>query len=141
MSENTVFDFSISIRDIILAVGGMFLIGKSTLEIHHKMESQGADSTSYVQYGLGYAILQIVILDIIFSIDSILTAVGLTDELVLMYIAVAISMVVMLLFANKIADFIKKHPSIEVLALSFLILIVRLNKRIEDHSREPEYVE
>lgn len=119
----TVLDFEVSTRDLILFGGGLFLIAKSTMEIHHKMENLGEDPSKISRSGLGNAIFQIIILDIIFSVDSILTAVGLTDNLILMYIAVIVSMIIMLVSATKIADFIKQHPSLEVLALSFLILI------------------
>lgn len=134
----TVFDFEVSIRDLILFAGGLFLIAKSTMEIHHKMENLGEDPAKITKSGLGNAILQIIVLDIIFSVDSILTAVGLTDNLILMYIAVIVSMVIMLVSATKIADFIKKHPSMEVLALSFLILIGFMLVVESAHSHVPK---
>lgn len=118
----TIGSFEFSWRDLILAIGGLFLIAKSTSEINHKMEAPG-NKKEVAAHSFYYTILQIIMLDLIFSFDSILTAVGLTEELVLMVTAVVISMIIMMAFANKIAGVIKKHPSLEVLALSFLILI------------------
>jgi predicted tellurium resistance membrane protein TerC len=120
----TFFDHAVSGRDIILAVGGLFLIGKSTHEINHKMEAHDdSTQTKSVSASIGSVIAQIIVLDIIFSFDSILTAVGLTDQVLLMIIAVVIALGVMMTFAGKISRFISKHPSLEILALSFLILI------------------
>jgi len=113
----------VSIRDLILLAGGIFLLFKSTMEINHKMERQGIDQQVQGKSKTWNVILQIILLDIIFSFDSILTAVGLSKDLLFMVIAVVIAMIVMLLFSGKISDFIKKHPSLEILALSFLILI------------------
>lgn len=119
----TLLEFEFSIRDLILFTGGTFLIFKSTVEIHHKMEGQHDEKGKKKLATFGQVIFQIVALDLIFSFDSILTAIGLTEELLLMIIAVIISIIVMIGFANSISDFIKKHPTLEVLALSFLILI------------------
>lgn len=116
-------DFALSWRDIILVGGGIFLLVKSTLEIHHKVEGQEESKEVKKVSSFGYAILQIVLLDVIFSFDSILTAIGLTDELILMFIAVTVSIVVMMVFAKAVGDFVNKHPTIQILALSFLILI------------------
>lgn len=116
--------FSLSWRDIILFVGGLFLIAKSTSEIHHKVEGQPEEEVKPKKVSaLGSALFQIVLLDIIFSFDSILTAVGLTNEIILMVIAVIVSIIVMMIFAGAISNFINKHPTLQVLALSFLILI------------------
>ena len=115
--------FELSWRDIILIGGGIFLLVKSTLEIHHKVEGQYEEQSVKKVSSFGYAILQIMLLDIIFSFDSILTAIGLTDQLILMVIAVVISMIVMMVFAKAVGDFVNKHPTIQILALSFLILI------------------
>lgn len=114
----------ISGRDLILILGGLFLIAKSTREINHEME--GEDDT--IEQGRGKinvtgVIIQIILLDIIFSFDSILTAVGLTDQVIIMIIAVVLSIGIMMIFSGRISDFIQKHPSMEVLALGFLILI------------------
>ncbi len=119
----TVFDFAVSGRDLILAMGGIFLIFKSTVEIHHKMEGHTPDSESSVKVSFSAVILQIVLLDIIFSIDSILTAIGLAEAVIIMIIAVIIAMIIMMLFAGKISSIINKHPTLQILALSFLILI------------------
>ncbi len=116
--------FAFSGRDLILLIGGLFLIYKSTTEIHHKMEQKEEESeTGKVARGMAGVIAQIIMLDIIFSFDSILTAVGLTEHIVLMMAAVIISLVVMMAFAGKISDFINRHPTLQILALSFLILI------------------
>jgi predicted tellurium resistance membrane protein TerC len=119
----TVGGFEFSWRDLILSIGGLFLIAKSTSEINHKMEDSGRQNKAGSAQSFANAILQIILLDIIFSFDSILTAVGLTEVLLLMITAVVISMIVMMAFANKVARIISKNPSLEILALSFLILI------------------
>lgn len=119
----TLGNFEFSWRDLILSIGGLFLIAKSTSEIYNKMEGDDENSKKVVAHSFTYTIVQIILLDVIFSFDSILTAVGLTEVLILMITAVTISMLIMITFANKIANAIKKHPSLEVLALSFLILI------------------
>ena len=118
-----IFDHAISGRDLILMVGGLFLMGKSTMEIHHKMEVHENPEIAQKQAGMTAVITQIVALDIIFSFDSILTAIGLTDQVILMIIAVVISLGIMIRFSGNISSFIAKHPSLEILALSFLILI------------------
>jgi predicted tellurium resistance membrane protein TerC len=119
----TIGTFEFSWRDLILSLGGLFLITKSTSEINHKMEVGGRESDTTTYPTFTKTILQIILLDIIFSFDSILTAVGLTDVLTIMVTAVIISMIIMMTFANKVAKLISKHPSLEILALSFLILI------------------
>jgi len=126
--SNNVFNLgiyiSISIKDIILAAGGIFLIVKSAMEISHKIDSNfDADSTPLSIVSLYSVIWQIVAIDFIFSIDSILTAIGLTQEVLLMIIAVVISIIVMIIYASKISNIIERYPSLEILALSFLILI------------------
>ena len=119
----TVFEHSVSGRDLILLLGGLFLIAKSTTEIHHKLEGKEDDQDQKAKSSMSAVILQIVLLDVIFSFDSILTAVGLTEEVLIMIIAVIIAMIIMMSFAGKISAFINKHPSLQMLALSFLILI------------------
>ncbi len=119
----TLGSFELSWRDLILISGGIFLLVKSTLEIHHKVEGQMEEHSVKHVHSFGYAILQIVMLDIIFSFDSILTAIGLTEQLLIMIIAVAISIVIMMVFAKAVGDFVNKHPTVQILALSFLILI------------------
>ena len=118
-------ELPISGRDLILIFGGLFLIAKSTREINHEME--GEDDTIEASGG-GKAnvtgiIVQIILLDIIFSFDSILTAVGLTEHVIIMIIAVVLSIGIMIIFSGAISNFIHRHPSMEVLALGFLILI------------------
>jgi predicted tellurium resistance membrane protein TerC len=118
-------DASISGRDLILIFGGLFLIAKSTREINHQTE--GHEETVVVddrkKVNVTGIIVQIILLDIIFSFDSILTAVGLTDQILIMIIAVVLSIGIMIIFSGAISRFINKHPSMEVLALGFLILI------------------
>jgi predicted tellurium resistance membrane protein TerC len=118
---------AISGKDLILLFGGMFLIAKSTLEISHEME--GDDEAESIGNkavkSLTSTIIQIILLDIVFSFDSILTAIGIVppDQVIIMIIAVMVSILVMMFFSGAISDFIKRHPSMEVLALGFLILI------------------
>lgn len=119
----SLFGTEFSGRDLILLAGGIFLIFKSTMEIHHKMEGPEAKETAKKEGSLFTVITQIILLDLIFSFDSILTAIGLTEHIILMVIAVVASIVVMMIFSRKIADFIGQHPTLEILALSFLILI------------------
>lgn len=120
----TVLDNEISGRDLILMVGGLFLLAKSTTEIGHKMEGPSEEKEKKKKtISMTSVILQVIAMDIIFSFDSILTAIGLAESVLIMIIAVIISLGVMIAFAGSIAGFIKKHPSLEILALSFLILI------------------
>src|SRR5690554_553267 len=119
----TVFDMGFSGRDLILAGGGLFLLFKSTIEIHHKMEGEAKEIKPNTAKSLGSVIFQIILLDLVFSFDSILTAVGLVDEVIIMIVAVVIAMVIMMAFAGKISRFINQHPTLQILALSFLILI------------------
>lgn len=118
----------ISLRDIILLAGGMFLIGKSTMEMHEKLEeADDAESPAGRKPArtatFGKVLIQIAVLDIVFSLDSVITAVGMVDELWVMMTAMVLSMFVMLAFAGTISDFVTKHPTLKILALSFLILI------------------
>ncbi len=111
-------------RDLILGFGGLFLIAKSTREINHEMEGEDEIiSVEKAKVNVTGVILQIILIDIIFSFDSILTAVGLTNQVIIMIVAVIISIGIMMVFSGKISDFIHRHPSMEVLALGFLILI------------------
>lgn len=119
----TLFGFDFSWRDLILAGGGIFLIVKSVLEIHEKVEIHDVQKEVTAAKSFTLALLQIVMLDIIFSFDSILTAVGLTDEIILMILAVTISIVIMMVFAKAVGEFVDRYPTIQILALSFLILI------------------
>ena len=114
----------ISWKDIILILGGIFLVFKSTLEIHHKLEVPGETAKAVKAPAVFSAvILQIILVDAVFSFDSILTAIGLIDNVVIMIIAVIISMIIMMIFASPISNFINKHPTLQILALAFLILI------------------
>jgi predicted tellurium resistance membrane protein TerC len=121
------FSMAFTGRDLVLLAGGLFLIAKSTSEIHHKMESIDDEHVKSekpkVPGSFLSIIVQIGLLDIVFSFDSILTAIGMTEEIVIMILAVIVSLIVMLIFAGRIAEFIEKHPTLQVLALSFLILI------------------
>ncbi len=114
----------ISGRDIILIIGGLFLMYKSTTEIHEKLEGE-EEHASGKKAAVSFAsvIVQIMILDIVFSLDSVITAVGMTSHLEIMVIAVVISVGFMLFFSGNISDFVNKHPTIKMLALSFLLLI------------------
>ncbi len=120
------FGRGFSWRDLILIAGGLFLVWKATKEIHHSVdpEDHKDDMVSRtLQLSLGGAIFQILVLDLVFSIDSIITAVGMTDEIGIMYIAVIVAVSVMLLAATPLANFIEKNPTIVMLALAFLLMI------------------
>ncbi len=119
----TVMEHDVSVKDLILIIGGLFLIGKSTTEIHESLEIEEEHEKDQVTTTLGKVIFQIVALDVVFSFDSILTAIGLTPEIIIMIVAVTIAMIVMMSFAGKISEFINRHPSLQMLAMSFLILI------------------
>jgi predicted tellurium resistance membrane protein TerC len=118
-------DFGFSGRDLILIAGGVFLIYKSTTEIHEKLEgTEGSENPNKAgARAFSAIIVQILILDIVFSVDGIITAVGMTDSLAVMIIAVVISSVVMLLAAGTVGDFVERHPTVKMLALAFLVLI------------------
>jgi predicted tellurium resistance membrane protein TerC len=115
----------LSIKDLILMAGGLFLIVKSTLEIHHKLKSDDDAEVkkSNRPVGFGAVIFQIVLVDAVFSFDSILTAVGLVDNVAVMIIAVVISIIIMMLFAGPVTRVINEHPTLQMLALSFLVVI------------------
>jgi len=124
----SVFDHPFSGRDLILLGGGLFLLIKTISEIHNKVEvEEDLDSKEDAPLKQGRSFMSVVgmiiLIDMVFSFDSILTAVGMVDEIIIMIIAVVIAMVIMLLFVNAISRVINKHPSIQILALSFLILI------------------
>jgi predicted tellurium resistance membrane protein TerC len=110
-------------RDIILMVGGMFLLWKSTSEIHDKLEGETEVSSNKVKASFGAVITQIAILDIVFSLDSVITAIGMAEQLAIMIAAVIISVVVMLFASGKISSFVNGRPTLKILALSFLLLI------------------
>lgn len=120
----TVLDEAISGRDLILGIGGLFLVAKATHEIYAKMELEEEHGPAgKTAASMGMVLVQIVLLDIVFSLDSVITAVGMADELIIMIIAMIIAVGVMLVFAGSISRFINVHPSMKILALSFLILI------------------
>ena len=113
----------ISGRDLILIFGGLFLIVKSTHEIHQRLEGEEGHASARVAASFGSVIVQIVLLDIVFSLDSVITAVGMVDEIVIMVVAILGAIGVMLAFAGRLAAFVHRHPSVKILALSFLLLI------------------
>jgi predicted tellurium resistance membrane protein TerC len=117
------FGQEISGRDMILIVGGLFLIAKSTHEIHDKLEGEEGHGSARVAASFVGIIIQILLLDIVFSLDSVITAVGMADDLAVMVLAVVIAVGVMLLSAGAISDFVDRHPTVKMLALSFLLLI------------------
>jgi predicted tellurium resistance membrane protein TerC len=119
----TVFSHEISGRDLILVGGGMFLLAKATLEIHQSLEGNEESDPAMGAASLGMVLVQIALLDIVFSLDSVITAVGLVEQVSIMAIAIILAVVVMLMAAKSIGDFVDEHPTIKILALSFLILV------------------
>lgn len=117
------FDIGISGRDLILLTGGLFLLWKSTHEIHDKLEGKAGRASAKVIASFWSVIFQIMLLDIVFSLDSVITAVGMVDELAIMIIAVIVAAGVMVFTARPIGEFVEGHPTIKILALSFLLLI------------------
>ncbi|MDQ2879415.1 MAG: TerC family protein, partial [Pseudomonadota bacterium] len=125
------FETAFSIRDLILIAGGIFLLYKATSEIHHTIDApedagdgdKAAGKSGGAVLGFGAAIVQILLLDMVFSIDSILTAVGMTDDLPVMIVAVVVAVGVMLFAATPLANFIARNPSVVMLALGFLLMI------------------
>jgi predicted tellurium resistance membrane protein TerC len=121
----SLFGQAFSWRDLILIGGGLFLIAKATHEIHQKLEgaTQQVTAGRAAAVSFGSAIAQIMVLDLVFSLDSIITAVGMVDQIWVMVTAILISIVFMLIFAKPLGDFVERHPTVKVLALSFLIMI------------------
>jgi len=119
----SIAEYDVSWRDIILMAGGLFLIVKATLEIHHSVEGHQDQHGNTVAAAFGMVVFQIVLIDIVFSLDSVITAVGMTDHLPVMITAVAVAMAIMLLASGSVAGFIERHPTTKMLALSFLLLI------------------
>ncbi len=125
----SIFSQSFSGRDLILLGGGLFLLAKSTFEIHHKIEGDPelhlhhAENNSKKKVSPNWMLFQILLLDIVFSLDSVITAVGMSDQVMIMVVAMIISMIIMLISASSISDFVERHPTIKILALSFLLLI------------------
>jgi predicted tellurium resistance membrane protein TerC len=119
----TVFGHEISGRDLILLVGGLFLMAKATLEIHEKLEGHETQGVKRVMPSFAAVVTQIMILDIVFSLDSVITAVGMVDDLSIMIAAVVLAVIVMMVSAEPISAFVGRHPTVKILALSFLLLI------------------
>jgi predicted tellurium resistance membrane protein TerC len=113
----------ISGRDLVLLLGGLFLLAKSTHEIHNSLEGEEGEVSARVRPSFSSVLIQIVLLDVVFSLDSVITAVGMADELPIMIAAVVVAVTVMMIFAGAINDFVTRHPTIKMLALSFLLLI------------------
>ncbi len=130
-----VFGQGISGRDLILILGGLFLLGKSVHEMHGSLEGESHHSEGKVASSFASVIIQIMILDVVFSLDSVITAVGMVDELGVMIAAVIVSVIVMLVASGPISRFVDRHPSIKMLALSFLVLIgvVLIAEGFEQH--------
>jgi predicted tellurium resistance membrane protein TerC len=119
----TVFGNEISGRDVILILGGLFLLAKSTMEIHDKLEGEEEASKGRAVATFSSVIIQILLLDIVFSLDSIITAIGMADQLAIMAAAVIIAVIFMMFFAGAVNAFIDRHPTVKMLALSFLLMI------------------
>ena len=118
------FNQGISTKDLILIVGGLFLLYKSSAEIYHKMEGEEGNKTKNIKAAtFAQVILQILIMDLVFSIDSIITAIGMVKEVWIMYVAIIVTVLIMLVAAEPISNFVNKHPAFKMLALSFLLLI------------------
>jgi predicted tellurium resistance membrane protein TerC len=118
-----VFGHDVSGRDLILLGGGLFLLGKSTFEIHDHLEGEHGDKSRRVAASFVSVIVQIMLLDIVFSLDSVITAVGMAEDVGVMIAAVVVAVAFMMFFAGTISKFVEKHPTLKMLALSFLILI------------------
>jgi predicted tellurium resistance membrane protein TerC len=119
----TVFGQEISGRDLILLIGGLFLLFKATREIHERLEGEEGHASARVAASFTSVIIQILLLDIVFSLDSVITAVGMANQLAVMITAVIVAVLVMMLAAGPISDFVSRHPTVKMLALSFLLLI------------------
>ena len=119
----TVLGNEVSGRDLILIVGGLFLLAKSTHEIHHNLEGYEDDEVVTVHATLASVLVQIAILDLVFSLDSVITAVGMADHVPVMVIAIVLAVGFMMVFAKPIGDFVEDHPTVKMLALSFLLLV------------------
>lgn len=119
----TLGSYALSGRALILIGGGLFLLAKSTREIHHNLEEAADRTPSTKQVSFSGVLIQIALLDIVFSLDSVITAVGMVDQIAVMIAAVIISVILMMIFAGSISRFIDRHPTLKMLALSFLVLI------------------
>ena len=120
----TVFNHGFSGKDLVLLAGGLFLLYKSTAEIYHKMEGESGNISKKIKAStFAQVLVQILIMDMVFSVDSIITAIGMVKEVWVMYVAVIVTVAIMLVAAEPISNFVNKHPSFKMLALSFLLLI------------------
>lgn len=119
----SVWGHGVSGRDLILLLGGLFLLAKSTHEIHDKLEGPEEETDVRARPTFGAVIAQIIALDVVFSIDSVITAVGMVEEVAVMIVAVVLAVIMMMLFAGPISAFVERHPTVKMLALSFLLLI------------------
>lgn len=119
----TIITLEISGRDIVLIAGGLFLLGKSTLEIHDKLEGEEGPSARPIRTSFIAVIVQIAVLDIVFSLDSVITAIGLANQLFIMVAAVVAAVIFMMAFVGRLNEFVEGHPTIKMLALSFLLLV------------------
>jgi predicted tellurium resistance membrane protein TerC len=119
----TVLGQEISGRDLILILGGLFLLGKATFEIHESLEGEEGHASKRVRANFTSVIIQIILLDAVFSLDSVITAVGMVNQIGIMIAAVVVAIAIMMLFAAPVSGFVHKHPTIKMLALSFLLLI------------------
>jgi predicted tellurium resistance membrane protein TerC len=117
------WQLAVSGKDLILIAGGLFLLAKSTYEIHEKLEGHDGAVTERLTPTFASVVTQIILLDIVFSLDSVITAVGMVRQIPVMVAAVVIAMIVMLIFVNRISGFVERHPTVKMLALAFLILI------------------
>jgi predicted tellurium resistance membrane protein TerC len=119
----SVLNFEIAGRDIVLFLGGLFLLGKATSEIHQKLEGVEGHASAHVKASFVNVMMQVLLLDVVFSLDSVITAVGMVDELPIMIAAVLVAAASMIALADLIGDFVERHPTVKMLALSFLLLI------------------
>ncbi|MBI3914675.1 MAG: TerC family protein [Chloroflexi bacterium] len=117
------FNFDVAGRDLILLVGGLFLLAKATLEIHQRLEGEAGHASASVKATFTRVIIQILLLDVVFSLDSVITAVGMVNEIPIMVAAVVVAAGLMMISAGPISNFVERHPTIKMLALSFLLLI------------------
>ena len=119
----TILNFHVSGRDLILLIGGLFLMGKATMEIHQKLEGVEGHSSAKGKATFWGVIMQVLLLDVVFSLDSVITAVGMVDEVAVMIAAVIVAAIGMILSADALSNFVDGHPTIKMLALSFLLMI------------------
>lgn len=119
----TIAGLSLTGRAIVLVAGGLFLLAKSTREIHHRLEDEDEHGAVRAAPSFASILIQILVLDIVFSLDSVITAVGMVDEIAVMIIAIVLAVAVMMVFSAKVSAFIERHPTVKMLALSFLLLI------------------